>query len=277
MNLASQSMLNMFRGKDDVGYSWTNDVWLAHRLKRYLDNGADIHATQSKETRYPENRFNEYQVIHYAAHYGLRHVYQVAKNAGADLEAKTTFLNETPFQIISWRILSNYKLFSSQKNYESLALKMIEDGVMTDIADSAGYTPLLRTESPILTQALINMKVDINAYNKDGDNALHKAVQTYKAFCSASNSSEEHERYLFIQKQALKKAELLINAGIDKQQKNKNGETPFDLIKNDYWHDYSNTQMYQLLEEANNLSPKKITNTPPRRAVRSRILDWQRD
>lgn len=273
MNLQSQSMLNLFHftKEQDTGYSLAQDLWLAHRLKRYLDNGADIHATEPAETTYPQNRFSKYQVIHYAAHYGLRHVYQVAKGAGANLAAKAGLLEETPFQVIAWRINAHYKLFNSQKAYEYLAFKMIEDGANIHESDNAGYTPLYRTASPALVQKLIEMKVDINACNQDGKNALHEAVQTYKTF---SNPSRDLlKRYAFIQEQAYQKAQLLINGGINVMQKDKNGETPFDLMQDDYWHDYFGSKMYQLLEDS--MRPHLIAKAKP--AHFSRLLDRQHD
>ena len=255
------------------GYSAPQDLWLAHRLKRYLENGANIHETTPNAATYPQKIFDGYQVIHYAAYYGLRHVYQVAKSAGADLGAKVGFLEETPFQIIARRINANYKLFNSQKAYEYLAFKMIEEGANVHEADNAGYTPLHRTESPALVQKLIEMNVDVNACNEKNNNALHEAVQIYKAFNQNKCSPEMVKHSLFIQEQAYQKAVLLLNAGINTKQKNQNGETPFDLIRDDYWHDYSNSKMYQLLEK--NAHPQTIKKA--KRAITSRFLDWQRD
>lgn len=274
---SSQSMLNLFHftKEQETGYFLPQDLWLAYRLKRCLENGINIHETTPNATTYPQKNFDGYQVIHYAAYYGLRHVYQVAKNAGANLETKVGFLEETPFQIIARRINANYKLFNSQKAYEYLAFKMIGEGVNIHETDNVGYTPLHRTESVKLIQKLIEMKVNINAVNKNGENALHRAVLTYLAFNNPSHDLSK--RYAFIQEQAYQKALLLIKAGINIHQKNKAGKTPFDLIQNDYWNNYNNSKMYQLLKEA--LLPySKITkNNRNKRAICSRILDWQRD
>ena len=277
MNPSSQSMLNLFHftKEQDAGYSLAQDLWLAHKVKKHLQNGADIHARTPESPSYPGKQFNSFQVIHYAAYYGFSHVYQMAKNAGADLEAKAGFLEETPFQMIARRINARYQLFHSQKAYEKLAFKMIEDGAMTDIADAAGYTPLIRTESVQLTQKLIEMNANVNVCLEDGRNALHIVVSTYKAF--ENPSPDLIERYAFLQEQAFLKAQALINGGINMRQKNQYGQTPFDVIQDDYWHDYSDSKMYQLLEKATKHPSKVISQNPPKRAARSRLLDWQRD
>ena len=76
---------------------------------------------------------------------------------------------------------------------------------------------------------------------------------------------------------AFLKAQTFINGCINMRQKNQYGQTPFDVIQDDYWHDYSDSKMYQLLEKATKHPSKIISQNPPKRAARSRLLDWQRD
>ncbi len=281
MNTQTFNMMNMFHSLADYPYWAARDLWVAAQVKYHLMQGADVNATTPIKKEYGWSCYDKgFCPIHYAAYHGFKYVYRVLKNAGAHLEAKTTdsLLEETPFQITSWRVNSVYYLRSSHKAYEELAFEMIKNGVDIHKSDNAGYTPLLRTQSANLTKKLIEMGVNLNAQTQYGDTALHRVVETYRAFYEHSGTPKDKKRYADIRRISFKQAELLIQAGIDTTLRNQSGNNALESFRSAlYWKPgIKNTDIYQLIKENTpNPHKQKITSHKQKRALSSRFWDWQ--
>lgn len=123
-----------------------------------------------------------------------------------------------PSSIGSWIQAACYSESPSTNRLQILEL-LLAKGAAWDVPDSAGVTPLMiaiERRNEDIAERLLGLGVAVNAMDREGRTALHRAVTDHMA--------HQHQR-------VTKTIALLIHHGANPQLKDKRGRSPLDLVE----------------------------------------------
>lgn len=225
MNTPTEEMIQFFNNhKGSHGLLF--DIEAATRLNGWILKGADVN-----------------QQIPYTSH-------QTIAGKIADLALPLTYLvarkGNIQQSLNTSSALNTLVYRADQRPF--LAVKILFDLMIKDGAHinppNALITPLMSASTPEMTELLLHKRAYVNTITRYG-NALHQTTETYHTFCSPTPPYQT--KYARIQQNMVKKAALLIDAGIDINALDKDGETPLDKIGSCWSPVAENDPMYFLL------------------------------